>query len=184
MSGTLADLPGCGRAFAAVRYDLDLGTSADATGGAVDRLDLAASLVIAFADEADAVGRAVLEPEKASASAKLARAIKLSRADKCNLFFATFFIFGFSSCCVLLGTPVGYLSARVFRAGTACQAFSSFFCLNLRPAKSVSGQRRSTGIFVRRRTDSLERACGAAGVPPADNSTPRTRALTRSSAEE
>ena len=127
MSGTLADLPGCGRAFAAVRYDLDLGTSADATGGAVDRLDLAASLVIAFADEADAVGRAVLEPEKASASAKLARAIKLSRADKCNLFFATFFIFGFSSCCVLLGTPVGYLSARVFRAGTACQAFSSFF---------------------------------------------------------
>ncbi len=105
MDGTSADLSGCGRAFAAGPYDLgDLGTSADATtGGAVDRLDLAASLVvIAFADEADTVGRAALEPEKASASAKLARAIKLSRADKCNLFFATFFIFGFFSCWVLL----------------------------------------------------------------------------------
>jgi hypothetical protein len=103
VDGISADLPGCGRAaFVALAYDLDLGTSADAaTGGAVDRLDLAASLVvIAFADEADAVGRAALEPEKASASAKLARAIKLSRADKCNLFFATFFIFGFSSCWV------------------------------------------------------------------------------------
>ena len=102
MDGTSADLPGCGRSFVALAYDLDLGTRADAaTGGAFDRLDLAASLVvIAFADEADTVGRATLEPEKASASAKLARAIKLSRADKCNLFFATFFIFGFSSCWV------------------------------------------------------------------------------------
>ena len=99
MDGTLADLPGCGRA--------DLGTSAEATtGDAFDCLNLAASLVvIAFANEADTVGRAVLEPEKASASAKLARAVKLSRADKCNLFFAAFFIFfifGFFSCWVLL----------------------------------------------------------------------------------
>jgi len=101
VDGTSADLRGCGRAFVALPYDLDLGTSADATtGGAVDRLDLAAFLVIAFANEADAVGRAVLEPEKASASAKLARTIKLSRADKCNLFFATFFIFGLPSCWV------------------------------------------------------------------------------------
>src|SRR5712692_1737852 len=111
MNGTSADLPGCGRA--------DLGTSAEATtGDAFDCLNLAASLVvIAFANEADTVGRAVLEPEKASASAKLARAVKLSRADKCNLF--SFFIFGF--------LPVGYLGARVFRPATACLAFFSFF---------------------------------------------------------
>jgi hypothetical protein len=35
-----------------------------------------------------------LEPEKASASAKPARTIKLSPVDKCNLFFVTFFILG------------------------------------------------------------------------------------------